>query len=100
MDKLSDDLLLLAVSVSRVPDVRFGFWLEFGLAGAELVRLAAAGRVSIERGRITVRSTEPTGDALLDEALARTPRVRFREPAKNWIEYRPTGSLSGTSPGR
>ena len=68
MDELCDDLLLLAVR----PDGTLALPtnLRFGISGAELVRLAAARRVDIERGRIVVLDTAPTGDELLDAALA------------------------------
>ena len=65
--------------------------LRFGLSGAELVRLAAARRVDIERGRIVVLDTTPTGDELLDAALASMTRVRGRGPsARAWVaRHRP-----------
>jgi hypothetical protein len=83
MDELSDDLLLLAAS----PDgtLTIPAKLRFGLAGSELVRLAAARRADIERGRIVIRDATPTGDPLLDEALA-SMTGRWREPtAKAWV---------------
>ena len=83
MDELSDDLLLLAAR----PDgtLTIPAKLRFGLAGAELVRLAAARRVDIVRGRIVVRDATPVGDPLLDEALA-SMTGRWREPtAKAWV---------------
>jgi hypothetical protein len=83
MDELGDDLLLLAVSFDGtlvLPDK-----LRFGLAGSELVRLAAARRVDIVRRRIAIRDTAPTGDPLLDEALA-SMAGGWREPtAKAWV---------------
>jgi hypothetical protein len=83
MDKLGEDLLLLAVSSDgtlAIPDK-----LRFGLAGSELVRLAAAGRIEIVRRRIVIRDTAPTGDPLLDEALA-SMAGGWREPtAKAWV---------------
>jgi hypothetical protein len=88
MDELGEDLLLLAVDSAGtlvIPDK-----LKFGLAGSELVRLAAAGRVGIARGRIVLQDTAPTGDPLLDEALA-SMGGRWREPtAKSWVaRHRP-----------
>jgi Golgi phosphoprotein 3 (GPP34) len=68
MDDLSNDLLLLAVRADGT--LALPAKLRFGVAGSELVRLAAAGRVDIVRGRIVVRDTTSTGDPLLDEALA------------------------------
>lgn len=87
MDELGDDLLLLAAG----SDGRLAIpaKLRFGLAGSELVRLAAAGRVDIVRGRIVVRDTAPTGDPLLDAALASMDGSRG-PTAKAWVaRHRP-----------
>ena len=84
MDELGDDLLLLAARADgRLP---IGTKLRFGLAGSELVRLAAARRVDVVRGRIDVLSTAPTGDALLDDALGSMTSGRRGGPtAKAWV---------------
>ncbi|HLK76801.1 MAG TPA: GPP34 family phosphoprotein [Streptosporangiaceae bacterium] len=87
MDQLGDDLLLLAAG----SDGRLAIpaKLRFGLAGSELVRLAAAGRVDIVRGRIVVRDTAPTGNSLLDAALASMGGSRG-PTAKAWVaRHRP-----------
>jgi len=83
MDELGDDLLLLAVR----PDGTLAIppKLRFGLSGSELVRLAAARRVDIVRGRIAILDTAPTGDALLDEALASMTGGRREPTAKAWV---------------
>ena len=84
MDELGDDLLVLAAR----PDgtLTIAPKLRFGLSGAELVRLAAARRVDIVRGQIAILDTAPTGDALLDEALASmTPGRRGEPTAKAWV---------------
>ena len=84
MDELGDDLLLLGAR----PDGTLAISpkLRFGLSGSELVRLAAARRVDIVRGRIVLLGTAPTGDALLDEALASmTPGRRGEPTAKAWV---------------
>src|ERR1700736_6509194 len=67
METLAEDLLLLAVR----PNGKLGAApkLRFGLSGSELVRLAAARRVDIVRGRIVVLDAAPAGDDLLDAAL-------------------------------
>src|SRR5258708_17018802 len=83
MDDLGDDLLLLAAdSGGRLP---IPAKLRFGLAGSELVRLAAAGRVEVVRGRIVIRDTSPTGDPLLDEALASMAGRRHGPTARAWV---------------
>jgi hypothetical protein len=88
MDELSEDLLLLAAR----PDGALPILpkLRFGVAGSELVRLAAARRVDIARGRIVVLDTAPTGDPLLDEALASMTGGRRGPTAKAWVaRHRP-----------
>ncbi len=88
MDELCDDLLLLAVR----PDGTLALpaHLRFGVSGAELVRLAAARRVDITRGRIVVLDTTPTGDELLDAALASMAGGRRGPAAKAWVaRHRP-----------
>ena len=83
VDELSDDLLLLTAR----PDgtLAISSKLRFGLSGAELVRLAAARRVDIVRGRIVILDTAPTGDPLLDEALASMTGGRRGPTAKAWV---------------
>ena len=78
---LGDDLVLLSVSQGggrvSAPNVT-----GVGLMGAELVRLAASGRVDIASARIQVLDPAPTGDAEADAALAglaaqkRPPRAK------------------------
>jgi hypothetical protein len=84
MDELGEDLLLIAVTSDRT--LILPAKLRFGLAGSELVRLAAARRVDIVRGRIVIRNSGPTGDPLLDDALA-SMSSGWREPtAKAWVK--------------
>ena len=81
MSTLGDGLVLLSVWQGggrlAAPNV-----IGVGLMGAELVRLAASGRVQITDGRITVLDAAPTGDVEADAALAslaasgRPPRAR------------------------
>ena len=83
MDELGYDLLLLAArsdGTLAVPPK-----LRFGLAGSELVRLAAARRVEITRGRIVILDAAPTGDQLLDDALASMSGRRREPAAKAWV---------------
>ena len=84
MDELGQDLLLIAVN----PDgtLVLPVKLRYGLAGSELVRLAAARRVDIVRGRIVIRNSGRTSDPLLDDALA-SMTSGWREPtAKAWVK--------------
>ena len=55
-----------------------------GLMGAELVRLAASGRVDIASARIQVLDPAPTGDAEADAALAGLAAQKRPPRAKAW----------------
>jgi len=88
MDDLCDDLLLLGMRPDGTLTLPAN--LRFGVSGAELVRLAAARRVDIERGRIVVLDAAATGDALLDAALASMTGGRRGPSAKAWVgRHRP-----------
>jgi hypothetical protein len=83
MNTLGDDLVLLSVWQGSgrltAPNVT-----GVGLMGAELVRLAAAGRVQIADGRITVLDPAPTGEAEADAALASLAAQRRPPRARTW----------------
>ena len=83
MGTLGDDLVLLSVSQGggrvSAPNVT-----GVGLMGAELVRLAASGRIDITAGRITVLDPAPTGDAEADAALASLAAQRRPPRASAW----------------
>jgi len=71
VDWLSEDLLLLALDAGRGRGLGRTYAISYGLMGADLVRLAARGRIDIIDDQIVVRNPAPTGDAELDAALAR-----------------------------
>jgi hypothetical protein len=83
MHTLGEDLLLLAIR----PNGKLGVpqKLRFGLSGSELVRLAAARRIDIVRGRIVILDAAPAGDPLLDAALRDMARGRRPPTAKAWV---------------
>jgi len=83
MDSLGDDLVLLSLS----PDGRLttAERIGFGLMGSELVRLAAAGKLTITDGRVTVTDRSPSGDPMLDAALASLADARRAVRAKSWV---------------
>ncbi len=83
METVGEDLVLLAIRANGTIGVAAK--LRFGLAGAELIRLAAMRRIDIERGRIMVLDPSPAGDALLDDALASMRDGRRPQTAKNWV---------------
>lgn len=68
MPNLGEEIVLVALR----PDgkVNGATTLRFALAGAELVGLVIAERVGIQNERIVVLDPSPTGDVLLDAALA------------------------------
>lgn len=83
METLGDDLVLLAIRPNGV--IAAAAKLQYALSGSELVRLAALGRVGIEQGRIVVLDKAPTGDLLLDEALASMDGAAQAPAAGQWV---------------
>ncbi|MFE1772490.1 GPP34 family phosphoprotein [Streptomyces sp. NPDC059008] len=71
---LPEELLLLALDPVRGRPLNSPRYLRYGLAGAALADLEAAGRIAVERGdRVTVANPLPLGDPILDGALATLP---------------------------
>ncbi|MGW5941974.1 GOLPH3/VPS74 family protein [Streptomyces celluloflavus] len=71
---LPEELLLLALDPGRGRPVVSRTSLRYGLAGAALADLAAAGRITPEGdGRFSVASPLPLHDPVLDGALAALP---------------------------
>jgi Golgi phosphoprotein 3 (GPP34) len=92
VQNIGEDIVLLAIMQNGTI---VGYEkLRFALAGAELVRLAEAGRIDIDHdGYISVLNASPTGDAITDllltglEDAIRPPRRRTgwpRSPAGSW----------------
>lgn len=82
---LAADLLLLAIDPQR-RHLRVSERLDYALMGADLVELALARRVVMEGDRVLVLDARPTGDRLLDEALA-SIAAKDRPPrAKAWVQ--------------
>ncbi|MEV0715179.1 GPP34 family phosphoprotein [Asanoa sp. NPDC050611] len=71
---LAEDLLLLGYEDDGTPTADSGT-LDYGLAGAVLVELAADGRIRLAGGRVhvdeTTGATAQTGDPVLDHGLRR-----------------------------
>jgi Golgi phosphoprotein 3 (GPP34) len=87
LDSLGYDLVLLSLSPSD-GKLTTAQRLGFGLMGSELVRLAAAGRVTIDGGRVEVIDAAPGQagqDPFLDEALASLSGSRRAARAKSWV---------------
>ena len=83
---LGEDLALLSVLPhdGRIANPQ---QLAFALMGSDLVGLATAGRIAIERGRIVVADPARTGDAELDAALRSLARPGQPLRAKDWISH-------------
>ncbi len=84
MDTLGEDLVLLSIEPGSgrvVTSQRIGY----ALMGSELVRLAAYGRVCIDRDRVVVQSAAPGGDAELDAALASLASASSPPRARLWV---------------
>ena len=93
MRKLGEDIVLVALREDG--KVSSSATLRFGVAGGELVELVVAGRVGVERGRLTVLDSTPTGDALLDAALASIAGARRAPQPKTWVAQSRAGHLQG-----
>ncbi|PAV75030.1 hypothetical protein WR25_06360 [Diploscapter pachys] len=76
------------------------FWndcISTGLRGCVLIELALRGRIELENTgmrrkqlttrKVIVKSSEPTGDVILDEALRHMKETNPPESATSWIEY-------------
>lgn len=59
--------------------------LEYSLAGALLADLALAGRLDSDPQQLVVLSREPTGDSLLDDALATVAASPEPLPVAHWL---------------
>jgi Golgi phosphoprotein 3 (GPP34) len=86
MDTLGEDLFLLSFRPGKGrlwPAV--GVRLNFGLAGSELIRLAAAGWITVDGDQVTVASQHPADDPNLAAALASLVAAGQPVSATRWI---------------
>lgn len=83
---LAEELLLLALEddEGKVSGAASGS-LECGLAGAVLMELALADRVSLQSGKVMVSDASPMGDEVLDRALAKIKESSKDRDAEHWI---------------
>ena len=88
MDWLGEDLLLLALDAGR-GSLERTFVISYALMGAELVQLAASGRIDIVDDQIVVKNAAPTGDADLDAALARIAEQASPPRPGEWVARPP-----------
>ena len=88
MQALGEDIVLLAIT--RNGKIAGYEKLRFALAGSQLVRLAAAGRIQIDRdGYVSVLGASPTGDATTDLALSALEDVVGSPRARQWVARQP-----------
>lgn len=81
---LPEELLLLALDPTTGTTAQPQS-LDLGLAGAQLVELALAGRIAPDGDRIAVVMPRPTGDPTLDSALELLRRRGSPVRAVHWI---------------
>ncbi|KAI1301265.1 Golgi phosphoprotein 3 -like protein sauron [Halotydeus destructor] len=94
---LMEEVLLLGL---KDKEGYTSFWndcISTGLRGCLLVELSLRGRIELEKGglrrrallnrKIIVKSSTPTGDVLLDEALKHMKETEPPETLQNWIDY-------------
>jgi Golgi phosphoprotein 3 (GPP34) len=60
--------------------------LRYGLAGAALVDLAAAGRIDVVDGKVVVRGPSPIGPPYLDDAMRRIADESKQRKPHWWVD--------------
>lgn len=81
---LAEEFALLAHRDDGSPETD-GTRLDRGLAGALLLELALAERVGVDGDKVVVRDPAPTGDRLVDEALARIAADDRGRKTGHWV---------------
>ena len=93
MQALGEDIVLLAIT--RNGKIAGYEKLRFALAGSQLVRLAAAGRIQIDRdGYVRVLNASPTGDATADLALSALEDAVGSPRAREWVARQPAALVT------
>jgi hypothetical protein len=82
---LAEELLLLAYDDESGKATGSRIGLDLGMVAAVLVELALAGRIVYVDQMIIVRDAAPTGDAIVDEVLARVAADAPHTPA-SWLQ--------------
>jgi Golgi phosphoprotein 3 GPP34 len=81
---LAEELALLGYGDDGKP-VTDGVHLDNGLGGALLLELAMAERVDVEDKRVVVRNPAPTGDPMVDQALAQIVNDEKSRKPGHWV---------------
>jgi hypothetical protein len=82
---LAEEFTLLAYADDGTPETD-ATRLDHGLGGAVLLELALAERLDIRNGKVAVRNPAPTGDALVDDALARIAADGKERKPGHWVQ--------------
>ena len=86
MLKLYEELFLLSINDATGELVgAAASYLPYGLAGAILAELALQGKVQVADNRLAVLNAHPTGDELLDGALAAIAASAKPRKLTHWI---------------
>jgi len=87
MLKLYEELFLLAINDATGGLVgSAATYLPYGLVGAILAELALEGKAQASDKRLAVADASPTGDELLDEALAALAGASKPRKLASWVE--------------
>ncbi|MDQ0364620.1 GOLPH3/VPS74 family protein [Catenuloplanes indicus] len=81
---LAEELVLLAYNDEGIA-YGTSTWLDYGVAGAHLVELALAERITLTGGKVDVIDTTPTGSPLADAALATIAADTKRRKPNDWV---------------
>lgn len=84
---IAEEILLLVLDEKKQSFVRLpNMSLEFALSGALLMDLAFRNRIDSDLNKLFVLSREPTGDALLDEAMQLITEANQEGDGKFWVQ--------------
>ena len=87
MPTFTEEFMLLALSDARGAFVREpAERLENAIAGAILMDLALLGRIDTDLDGLVLVAAAPTGDPLLDKALAMIEKFPAGKSTANWVE--------------
>jgi hypothetical protein len=82
---LAEEFTLLAYADDGTPETD-STRLDHGLGGAVLLELVLAERLGMRDGKVAVRSPVPTGDPLIDDALARMAADGKERKPGHWVQ--------------
>jgi hypothetical protein len=84
---IPEEMLMLAIDDSKgIVSASMKSMVRFGLAGAFLAELVMANKIQMAESRLTMASSEPTGDALCDDILAMISSDNKPHKLGRWIQ--------------